>query len=52
VIVGEEDQKFAVIGREMASLLPDATIAPIPEAGHAVHLERPREWAEAVRSFL
>ena len=52
VIIGEEDPKFADIGREMASLFPDGEISPIPDAGHAVHLERPQEWASVVRSFL
>jgi len=52
VIIGEEDPKFADIGKEMASLFPDGTLSPIPDTGHAVHLERPREWAWAVRSFL
>jgi len=52
VIIGEEDPKFSDIGREMSSLFPDGTISPFPDTGHAVHLERPREWAWAIRSFL
>ena len=52
VIIGEEDPKFAEVGREMSGLLPDGKISPFPDADHAVHLERPTEWAWAVRSFL
>jgi 2-succinyl-6-hydroxy-2,4-cyclohexadiene-1-carboxylate synthase len=52
VMVGEEDPRFAEVGREMSSLFPDGRISSFPDTGHAIHLERPREWASAVGSFL
>jgi 2-succinyl-6-hydroxy-2,4-cyclohexadiene-1-carboxylate synthase len=41
LIAGERDAKFAALAREMARLIPDATIVNVPGSGHAVHLERP-----------
>ena len=39
VIAGGLDTKFVSIGREMVSLLPQATLDVVPDVGHAVHLE-------------
>jgi 2-succinyl-6-hydroxy-2,4-cyclohexadiene-1-carboxylate synthase len=52
LIVGALDLKFVSVAERMASLLPDARIATVPGAGHAVHLERPGEWLAAVVGFL
>lgn len=52
VLVGGLDRKFTEIGRRMADALPSATLAVVPDAGHAVHLERPEAWLEAVVPFL
>jgi 2-succinyl-6-hydroxy-2,4-cyclohexadiene-1-carboxylate synthase len=52
VLVGELDHRFVAIGREMAGLLPDARLAEVRGAGHAVHLERPDAWLEAVLGVL
>jgi len=42
IIVGERDEKFKAIGREMARRIPSADrFLVVPGAGHAVHLERP-----------
>ena len=42
IIVGERDQKFTAIGREMALQIPATErFVVVPGAGHAVHLERP-----------
>lgn len=48
VVAGERDRKFAGIARQMAARLPAATVAIVPGAGHAVHLERP----DAVAALL
>ncbi len=52
IVVGELDDKFVGIGKKVASLLPDARLAVVPGAGHAVHLERPDAWQEAVLGLL
>lgn len=41
LIAGERDAKFTALCREMAALIPQATVTIVPGAGHAVHLERP-----------
>jgi 2-succinyl-6-hydroxy-2,4-cyclohexadiene-1-carboxylate synthase len=48
LVVGERDVKFRAIAEAMARSLPDSRIHVTPNAGHAVHLERP----EAVASLL
>ena len=52
LIVGAEDEKFVSVNRQMAQRIPDARVVVFPETGHAVHLERPREFAQTVLSFL
>ncbi len=51
LITGELDQKFCAIARQMAQQLPQSQLHIIPGAGHAVHLERPREFDDLVRDF-
>ena len=41
LIAGERDTKFSAVAREMAALIPIATVTIVSGAGHAVHLERP-----------
>jgi len=36
----------------MATAMPHARIAVVPDAGHTVHLERPATWLAAVTDFL
>lgn len=38
--------------REMMTRLPAASLVEIPEAAHDLHLDRPREWREALSRFL
>lgn len=52
LVVGELDETYRAIGRRMAAALPRADLAVVPGAGHAVHLEQPAAFAQAVRSFL
>jgi 2-succinyl-6-hydroxy-2,4-cyclohexadiene-1-carboxylate synthase len=51
LITGELDQKFCMIARQMAQQLPQSQLHIVPGAGHAVHLERPREFDDLVRAF-
>jgi 3-oxoadipate enol-lactonase len=52
-IIGEEDLIFppgAAVAT--ASLMPNARLVRIPEAGHSVYFERPDEYNRAVDTFL
>ena len=51
LIAGELDNKFCAIARQMAQLLPQSQLHIVPGAGHAVHLERPREFDDLVTDF-
>ena len=51
-VVGERDDKFAVIAERMARAMPRARVAMIPDTGHTVHLEAPGAWLDAVIGFL
>lgn len=50
--VGSLDAKFEAIARELAAALPDARVHPIPDAGHACHLEQNESFLRTVRAFL
>ncbi len=52
IIAGALDRKYCDIARTMSEALPDARLSIIPDAGHAVHLERPDAFWQAVRTFL
>ncbi len=53
IIVGERDQKFEAIGREMALRIPTTDrFLVVPGAGHAVHLERPDAVVEELERPL
>lgn len=56
LIAGALDEKFVAIARRMVRRLalypPYPRLEIVPEAGHAVHLERPHYYAELVRDWL
>lgn len=52
LVVGELDEKFVAIGREMLQRMPQALLTAAPEAGHTVHLERPDVFATLVQHWL
>jgi 2-succinyl-6-hydroxy-2,4-cyclohexadiene-1-carboxylate synthase len=52
LVTGEEDQKFTALARRMTTLLPRAQHVLVPSVGHAVHLEAPEAWLEAVTPGL
>lgn len=52
LLTGAEDAKFRGLADAMAASLPDARRRDVAGAGHAVHLEAPDAWIEAVRGFL
>jgi 2-succinyl-6-hydroxy-2,4-cyclohexadiene-1-carboxylate synthase len=49
---GSLDTKYCGIAREMAAVIPDATLRLIEGAGHCAHLERPAEFNAVVLEFL
>ncbi len=50
LVAGERDGKFQAIAIEMATALPNANVAVIPDAGHAAHLEAPERVAALIGS--
>ncbi len=52
IIAGALDRKYCDIARTMSEAVPDARLSIIPDAGHAVHLERPSAFWQTVRTFL
>ena len=52
LVVGKKDRRFAEIGRAMQERIPGSEIAEVGGAGHCVHLERPKEFADLVERFL
>jgi len=55
LVAGALDAKYVALGQLMAGSLPGARLAVVPNAGHAVHVERPDDFAalvlEAVRTM-
>jgi pimeloyl-ACP methyl ester carboxylesterase len=53
ILVGEEDELTPPEqAREMAGLIPGATLVTVPACGHLSTLERPRKVAEALAAWL
>jgi pimeloyl-ACP methyl ester carboxylesterase len=52
VIVGERDTPFLAASEYMASRIPGARYALIPNAGHAANLDNPEAFNKAVLDFL
>ena len=52
LLSGALDEKYSTIARRLAAELPLAWSVSFPKAGHAPHLECPREYAAEVRAFL
>ena len=51
-IAGEQDSKFAAIGRKVSASVPRGKAIEIPGAGHAAHLQQPRLVARALADWL
>ena len=53
VACGEHDGVVGLaLSQTIAERIPDARLATIPGAGHAPNIERPDEFADAVRAFI
>lgn len=49
IVVGERDPRYRELASQMAARMPSARLHVIPEAGHALHLERPELLAAVIR---
>ena len=53
LMAGDEDRKFTVLAQRMAERIgPRASVALVPGAGHAAHLEQPDGFLAALRPWL
>jgi pimeloyl-ACP methyl ester carboxylesterase len=52
VMVGADDTPFLAAADYMAAKIPEATKVVIPAAGHAVNIDQPQAFIEAVLPFL
>ena len=52
VLVGANDKPFLAAADVMASKIPGATKAVIPDAGHAANIDQPEAFDKAVLDFL
>ncbi|MDV6378079.1 2-succinyl-6-hydroxy-2,4-cyclohexadiene-1-carboxylate synthase [Sporosarcina sp. GW1-11] len=52
LLTGSEDTKFVGIAREMEKYLPNVQHETIKDAGHAIHVEKPRQFATMIKSYL
>jgi 2-succinyl-6-hydroxy-2,4-cyclohexadiene-1-carboxylate synthase len=52
LMAGALDRKFVGIAGQMGIRITGGELSVVADAGHAVHLERPREFLREVRAFL
>ena len=52
MIAGALDTKYVRIARELAEGISNSRTVIVPDAGHAIHVERPGAFAKAVQQFL
>jgi 2-succinyl-6-hydroxy-2,4-cyclohexadiene-1-carboxylate synthase len=52
LMTGTADEKFERIAHGMAGRLPRAEHVSYPGVGHAIHLEAPDAWVDAVTAFM
>ena len=52
LLAGVLDDKYCGLADDMAAMLPRSRVRIVPDAGHAVHLEQPAAFDDAVRGFL
>ncbi|MDT8305349.1 MAG: 2-succinyl-6-hydroxy-2,4-cyclohexadiene-1-carboxylate synthase [Anaerolineae bacterium] len=52
LLAGALDEKFVGIAQKMARVIPGATLAMVPDAGHTIHLEQTETWLRVVTGWL
>ena len=51
LLAGSRDLKYVEVARRLAALIPRSQCVVVPQAGHAVHLESPEAFAEALATY-
>jgi 2-succinyl-6-hydroxy-2,4-cyclohexadiene-1-carboxylate synthase len=51
-IAGARDEGYVTAARRIADTAPRGRAAIVEDAGHAAHLQRPRQVAELIEGFL
>jgi 2-succinyl-6-hydroxy-2,4-cyclohexadiene-1-carboxylate synthase len=51
-VAGAEDPKFCEVARAYGERLPNSRYEIVPTAGHAVHLENPKDFGRVARTFF
>jgi 3-oxoadipate enol-lactonase len=52
VIVGEQDEPFLGVSRDMKATIPGAELVVIADAGHSPQFENPTTWLRTLEEFL
>lgn len=52
LIVGELDEKFHGIAKQMATSIRNCTVVPVAQAGHLIHVEQPQIFDTIVMDYL
>lgn len=52
VLCGERDRVNLPLSRSLASVLPNARLEIVPEAGHVANVDNPRAFNAALDAFL
>lgn len=52
LLVGEKDNKFLNINKQMTALFPQSEFKVVDNAGHAIHVEQPEIFGKIVREFI
>ncbi|TQR14690.1 2-succinyl-6-hydroxy-2,4-cyclohexadiene-1-carboxylate synthase [Psychrobacillus soli] len=52
LLVGELDLKFCAIARRMENELPNAKLVVVKDAGHAIHVEKPKIFATIIEKVI
>lgn len=51
LLAGELDPKFVKINEDMKNRIPNAELKLFPDAGHAIHVEKPQAFQKSVLAF-
>lgn len=52
LVVGELDLKFCAIAKRMKNELPNAKLVAVKDAGHAIHVEKPKIFATIIKKVI